>query len=184
MLLENDEAEKDALMIAARLMMVAARTAPKSGGRDDIPTAIVSGDEKDKIVSTMREIAAEREIQGFERDAENTEKSDLVVLIGARGDKKFGLDCGACGFSDCRGFENTGKVAGRDFSGPTCVFKAIDLGIALGSAVKVASSLNVDNRIMYRIGAACMRLGYMPEANVIMGIPVSSTGKNIFFDRH
>jgi uncharacterized ferredoxin-like protein len=26
-------------------------------------------------------------------------------------------------------------------------------------------------------------LGYLPEATVIMGIPLSSTGKSIYFDR-
>jgi len=165
-------------------MMVAARTAPKSGGKDDILTAIVVGEEKARIVSEMKKIAAERSIPGFERDANNTANSELVVLIGVRGDKSFGLDCGACGFKDCEGFEFAGRVEGRDFPGPTCVFKSLDLGIALGSAVKTASCLNVDNRIMYRIGAACVRLGYMPEANVIMGIPLSSAGKNIYFDRH
>ena len=51
--------------------------------------------------------------------------------------------------------------------GPTCIFKALDLGIALGSAVKTASLLNVDNRIMYRIGTAARRLNLLPEATVI-----------------
>ena len=182
-MIEGGEAEKDALMIAAKLMMVAARTAPKSGGKDDILTAIVVGEEKERIAAEMKKIAVERNIPGFERDASNTANSDVVVLIGVRGDKRYGLDCGACGFKDCKGFELAGRVEGRDFPGPTCVFKALDLGIALGSAVKTASCLNVDNRIMYRIGAACVRLGYMPEANVIMGIPLSSTGKNMYFDR-
>jgi len=184
MLIEGGEAEKDALMTAAKLMMMAARTAPKSGGKDDILTAILVGEEKERVVSEMKKIAAERNIPGFERDANNTANSEIVVLIGVRGEKSYGLDCGACGFKDCKGFELAGRVEGRDFPGPTCIFKALDLGIALGSAVKTASCLNVDNRIMYRIGTACMKLGYMPEANVVMGIPLSSTGKNIYFDRH
>ena len=69
------------------------------------------------------------------------------------------------------------------FEGPTCLFKALDLGIALGSAVKTASILNVDNRIMYRVSTAAKRLNYMPEASTIMGIPLSVRGKNIYFDR-
>jgi len=43
--------------------------------------------------------------------------------------------------------------------------------------------LNVDNRIMYRIGTAAKRLNQLPEATVIMGIPLSAKGKNIYFDR-
>lgn len=183
MLIDSSQAEKDALMTTAKLMMAAARTAPKSGGKDDIRTTIVSGKEKDKTVLEMRKIATERNIRGFERDADNTENSELIVLIGVRGGKKFGLDCGACGFKDCNEFEDTDKTMGRDFRGPTCLFKALDLGIAIGSAVKTASTLNADNRIMYRVGTACMRLGYLPEASMIMGIPLSSTGKSKYFDR-
>ena len=57
-----------------------------------------------------------------------------------------------------------------------------DMGIALGSAVKTASMLNVDNRIMYRIGTAA-RAMKMVDWDFVMGIPLSATGKNIFFDR-
>jgi len=62
------------------------------------------------------------------------------------------------------------------------MLRLLDLGIALGSAVKTAQIHNVDNRIMYRAGAAAKRLGMM-KSNVIMGIPLSVSGKNIYFDR-
>ncbi len=100
-----------------------------------------------------------------------------------KGTKKYGLNCGTCGYSSCETFEKTAKKIGQDFRGSTCLFKAIDVGIALGSAVKMASSLNVDNRIMYRIGTAAMRLNMLPEASVIMGIPLSTKGKSPYFDR-
>jgi uncharacterized ferredoxin-like protein len=64
-----------------------------------------------------------------------------------------------------------------------CVFKALDLGIALGSAVKTAMYLNVDNRIMCRIGTTARRLNMLPEASVIMGVPLSAKEKSIYFDR-
>jgi len=70
----------------------------------------------------------------------------------------------------------------EDFTGPICIFEALDLGIALGSAVKVASQMNVDNRLMYIIGAAAKELELL-DADVIIGIPLSVTGKNIYFDR-
>jgi uncharacterized ferredoxin-like protein len=62
------------------------------------------------------------------------------------------------------------------------MFQAIDLGIALASAVKLASELNVDNRMMYTIGAAAKKLGLL-DSDVIIGIPLSVSGKNIYFDR-
>ena len=80
-------------------------------------------------------------------------------------------------------FEKVVKKSGQDFEGPTCVFKSIDLGIALGSAVKTASILNVDNRIMYSIGTAAKQLNYLPEASIVMGIPLSAKGKSKYYDR-
>ena len=80
-------------------------------------------------------------------------------------------------------FDKAEKKTGLDFTGPICVFKALDLGIALGSAVKTAMDLNIDNRIMYRIGTAAKRLNMLPEADVIMGVPLSAKGKSIYFDR-
>lgn len=182
-IIRGEKAEKEGVMQASRLMAVSARTAPKSGGIDDVLTAIVFGAEKEALAVEMDKIAEERGISRFKRDAKNLRDSEAVVLIGVRGTRSFGLNCGACGYANCDEFKKAGNPLGQDFRGPTCVFKALDLGIALGSAAKTASILNVDNRIMYRIGAAAMRLKMLPEVSIIMGIPVSAKGKNIYFDR-
>jgi len=71
-----------------------------------------------------------------------------------------------------------------DFSGPNCSVRMTDLGIALGSAVKAAQVHNVDNRIMYSAGTAALDLGLLgKDCSVAFAIPLSVTGKNIFFDR-
>ena len=180
--IDSKRAERDAVLEAAKSMVVAARTAPKTAGVDDVMSLIVYGSEKDVIAEKMEEIAAERGLEGFRRDAKNVRDSGAVILVGVRGNKSIGLNCGACGFGECEAFDKTRK-SGKDFVGPQCVFKCLDLGIALGSAVKVASLLNVDNRIMYRIGTAAMKLKMLSDATTIMGIPVSAMGKNIYFDR-
>ncbi|MBS7608606.1 hypothetical protein KEJ52_05365 [Candidatus Bathyarchaeota archaeon] len=179
----EEEGEKEAILEVAKLMQAAARTAPKTAGIDDILTLVVYGEEKDAIAEKMNEIAEERKIDGFKRDAKNVKDSEAVVLIGVRGSKSIGINCGACGYNSCQEFEQAQKKRGQDFVGPTCLFKALDLGIALGSAVKIASLLNIDNRIMYRIGTAALKLNFIPEATVAMGIPLSAKGKNIYFDR-
>lgn len=182
-IIESKNAEREAILEAAKLMLIAARTAPKSAGIDDILAQIVFGEEKDAVASKMEEMAEEREIEGFRRDAKNVRESEAVILIGVRGNKSFGLNCGACGYGSCREFDDAQKNFGEDFIGPTCLFKALDLGIALGSAVKTATMLNVDNRVMYRVGTAALKLNLLPEATVVMGIPVSAKGKSIYFDR-
>jgi len=175
-IMNSRDAEKDGLLQVSKLMLLSARIAPKSGGVDDILTAIVSGSEKESLAKEMDKIAEQRNISGFKRDADNVRNSESVVLIGIRGIIKFGLDCGSCGYANCKEFERVKKKMGRDFIGPNCIFKILDLGIAFGSAAKTASLHNVDNRIMYRIGAAAKRMKMLSEASVIMGIPVSAKG--------
>jgi len=175
--------EGEAILEAAKLMLISARTAPKSGGIDDVLTLIVYGEEKEALVREMERIGKERGIANFKRDAKNVRDSHVVVLVGVKGTKSFGLNCGACGYKNCENFKSAGETMGQDFVGPNCILKVLDLGIALGSAVKTASMLNVDNRVMYRIGVAARRLKMIPEATLILGIPLSATGKNIYFDR-
>jgi uncharacterized ferredoxin-like protein len=183
-IVEGGDAEKEGILEAARFILIAVRTAPKTAGVDDVVGLIVYGREKDVIADKMDEVGNDRKSESFKRDARNVRDSEAVVLIGVRGSKSVGLNCGGCGFEDCGEFDEAKKKLGRgDFVGPTCVFKALDLGIALGSAAKTAGVLNVDNRVMYRVGVAAMKLRLLPDATVIMGIPVSAKGKNIYFDR-
>lgn len=180
---DSVRSETEGLLSVAKLMMVSARTAPKSGGRDDVETLLVFGEEKDRIADEMETMATERNLKGFTRDGKNVRDSVAVVLIGVEGTKSFALNCGACGFKTCKEFEEAAKRKGLDFTGPNCIFKSLDLGIALGSAAKIAMDHNVDNRIMYRIGTAAMRLGMTKKSSVVMGIPISAKGKSIYFDR-
>jgi len=182
-IIDSDRSEEEALLNVAKLMMVSARTAPKSGGKDDVETLLVFGEEKDRIADEMEKIATERNSKGFMRDCKNLRDSIAVLLIGVEGTKSFGLDCGGCGFKTCKEFEEATRRKGRDFTSPNCVFKSLDLGIALGSAAKTAMDHNADNRIMYRIGTAAMRLGFTKKSSVVMGIPISAKGKSIYFDR-
>jgi uncharacterized ferredoxin-like protein len=180
--------EEQAITEAANLIVAGARTAPKGRGIDRITTAIVYGKEKNDLADAMeRRIENKRNpLPAFKRDAQAVRKSQLVVLIGVRGTvpkiPENPLNCGACGNATCADFIKAEKRKGEDFTGPTCIFEAIDLGIALGSAVKMASEMNIDNRIMYTAGAAAKDLQLM-DADLIFGIPLSTTGKNIFFDR-
>jgi uncharacterized ferredoxin-like protein len=181
--LSGKDQEKQGAMETANLMVVAARTAPKSGGIDDILTAVVHGPEVEALAADMEKIGAERKIERWSQQAKSVRGSEAIVLIGVRGTKRYATDCGACGHKSCDAFEKAEKKLRQDFEGPTCIFKALDLGIAVCSAVKTASLLNIDNRILYRIGAAAKRLNYLPEASIIMGIPLSVRGKNPYFDR-
>ncbi len=152
MIIRSEDAERESVLTVARLMVAAARTAPKAGGRDNIKTLILTGEEKDRLAEEMQKMG------GSSLSPKNVKDADAVVLIG--------VDFGSP-IEEWRNFRA----------------KLIDLGIALGSAVKIASDLNIDNRIMYRAGRAAINLGIM-NADEVQGIPLSIKGKNIFFDRH
>lgn len=180
---DGSERERQGILAAADLMLVAARTAPKSGGRDDILTALVTGEEAEALAVEIEKIAAEQNDATWLKPVALTRGATAIVLIGVRGTKSYVCNCGACGYASCADFTAADKRAGRDYDGPNCIFKIMDLGVALGSAVKTAGLLNADNRLYYRIGKAARRLRYLPEASVLIGIPLSATGKNPNFDR-
>ncbi len=46
MIVDSNQAEKEAVLNVAKLMITAARTAPKAGGIDNITAAIITGEEK------------------------------------------------------------------------------------------------------------------------------------------
>jgi uncharacterized ferredoxin-like protein len=171
---------KETVRLVGSLMELAARTAPKAVGQDFIEARLLDDDERIALGNDMISIGRERGSPNWERDGQNVLDSSAVVLIGLLPHKGAGLNCGACGFKTCAEFEKHHVEA--EFAGPNCSIRALDLGIALGSAAKVASDMNVDNRVMYRIGVSARRLG-LCKANISHGIPLSATGKNIFFDR-
>ena len=181
--IDGKEQELQGLMHVASLMAISARTAPKSGGIDDIYTAVIYGEEKEHIAVEMERLAGVLNNRVFKRDAGSVRKSEVIVLIGVRGTKSFGVNCGACGHMTCAEFEKAPRVGGETFEGPTCILKALDMGIAIGSAAKTAGTLNADNRIMNTVGRAAKNLNYLPNASIIMGIPLSSYGKSPYFDR-
>jgi len=152
MIIDSNQAEREAVLNVAKLMITAARTAPKAGGIDNITTAIITGKEKNRIADELEKIGKEKGPDFFIRDSQNLRIADVVVLIGV-------------------------KIEGEEWKS----LKLIDLGIAIGSAVKIASILNIDNRIMYSVGVAAEEMGIIE--GTILGIPLSVKGKNIFFDR-
>ena len=185
----STEAEKNAVAMAAALMAASARTAPKGRGVDSTESLILIDDDLEKLASAMEKKAAEKPdflSAVHRRDANNVRNSGCVLLLGVTGEPKKieqPLDCGACGFASCEQLAKARKQARmKDFAGPVCIFQAMDLGISLCSSVKLAADFGVDNRMMYTIGVAAKSLGLM-DSDVIIGIPLSVSAKNPYFDR-
>jgi uncharacterized ferredoxin-like protein len=176
MIYKSEEMEVKAAVTAAMQMCVAARTAPKARGIDQIHTLVVTGEEKQQLADKLEEMGREQDTAFYIRDAGNLRGAQAVVLIGVKeGKRGLGEGCGYCHFGSCEGCT---KADG------TCVFDSIDLGIAIGSAVALGEDLRVDTRVMYSIGKAAIAMNlFEGNAQIVMGIPVSVSGKSPFFDR-
>lgn len=183
--INSNEAEKDGILTAAKLMAVSARTAPKGRGLDSIKTLVLhEREELEELAKAMEGVYREdpERLDFFQRNANEVRKSAVVLLIGVTGEPKrpeLPLNCGACGI-DCAGMAKTKKRDQGMMRGPMCHMQSIDLGIALGSAVKTASELNIDNRMMFSIGGASRRIKLM-DADFVVGIPLAAMGKNPYF---
>ncbi|MEM3703332.1 MAG: DUF2148 domain-containing protein [Candidatus Bathyarchaeia archaeon] len=156
--INSDNAEAEAALIAAKLMVASARTAPKARGVDKVTAAIVAGDDKDRLADEMARIS-DFQIPGerIQKQVMNVKNADAIVLVGVK-------------------IDDVRNEAER-------TMRLVDLGIAIGSAVKTASILNVDNRVMFTAGRAAQNLKLV-DGDVVFGIPISIRGSNIFFDRY
>ncbi|MEM1659368.1 MAG: DUF2148 domain-containing protein [Candidatus Jordarchaeales archaeon] len=171
-----EEVKNQAVMAIIHQMAVSAKTAPKARGADSVRITVVTGEEKRRIAEMMHRAAQATGDKHWSRDAANIEQADALLLLGVKRSDSLGVNCGYCGYPTCEERLKAGPNT------PFCAFKLVDLGIAAGSAAKTASTLNLDNRIMFRAGEAAKQLKII-DADYALAIPVSATQKNIFFDR-
>src|SRR5512135_1151214 len=194
--MDQHEMFMNALRQVASLCAVSAVTAPKSGGqlflkgaRPFIETVIVEDRETlHRLAEWLRERGKKLKAPIWFRDADTAEKLDLVLFIGLVKWYPPVYDCGACGYATCAEFLRASEhhqVEGSEdweFPGPICQLRCVDLGVAVGSAAKVASLNNIDARCQTRIAAAARHLGVI-EADLAVALSMSVSHKNIFFDK-
>lgn len=177
---------KEVAKMTINLMAASARTAPKAGGKDFLEIVVITEEDKlKKIADTMKNYAPKSTNEAYWlRDASNIENSQALLLIGLNKPVTAGYDCGGCGYQSCEEFSKKRQMQKKEmgYTGPHCIMRMMDIGVALSSSAKTASMLNVDNRVQQRVGAASRELDYI-KAEVVMGIPISISGKNIYFDR-
>lgn len=161
----DEDAIKEALVQVAKLMVISAITAPKARGADNVVCRIMDDEETiNRIADKMEELAPELG-EVFLRDSRSLRNSKVLLLMG------------------CKMTEAGMKVRIESIGITEDVaLSIVNLGIALGSAVKTASILNVDNRIMFTVGKAAKELRLL-DADIVLGIPLNASSKNIYFDR-
>ncbi len=177
MIYKDKQTDEQVILQVAMQMCAAARTAPKAHGKDTIHTLVLTGIDKNELANMMdvmgKALMGDKSNTWYGRDADNVRESSAVVLIGVENTFRAVLNCGMCGHKNCDQCKRAGS---------RCAFAMIDLGVAVSSAVNVASLFHIDNRIMFSIGKVAKEFDYIPNC-IWLGIPLSVSGKNIFYDR-
>jgi uncharacterized ferredoxin-like protein len=170
------DSKQNALLQVAERMILAATTAPKGRGLDNLEMAILERPDIEELALEMERLGQEHEAPVFLRDAGNLKDHvDFAVLIGTKIEPLNLKYCGLCGYANC--------AANREAKG-ICVFNTGDLGIAVGSAVAMAARCHADNRVLYTLGMAALSKKTLgPDVKIAYAIPLTATGKNPFFDR-
>ncbi len=83
-ILTATEVKQEAIVTAAKLIMAAVTTAPKTRGVSTIQTALIEGEDMERLARAMERHASEKAsvADSFERDAQNVRASAAVLLIG------------------------------------------------------------------------------------------------------
>jgi len=109
-----------------------------------------------------------------------TSDSTAVVLISITGEPKRvaqPLNCDACGKSCLETLKEKDTGESED----PCAFSRLRIWALLSARQwKPPATYNVDNRIMYTIGVTARKLKLL-NADLIIGIALSVTGKNVYF---
>ncbi len=194
-----EDFRQEVIQDVAKQMAATAVTAPKSGGRlfnkgapPFLETVIVNDQATlQALAGWMRQwgTAQKPKDDYWERDARTAGKLDAALFIGLDGAYPPNYDCGACGYATCAEF----LVARREiyalsqneerfeFAGPQCPIRAVDLGIAIGSAAKLSALLGIDCRCQTRLATAARKLGLI-RSELAVALSLSATHKHVGFD--
>jgi len=200
-----DLARREGSLAAAKLMAAAAFTAPKGGGVDQIECAIAYGQEEQEEIARKVEDLADLNPETrlwkpiCRSEAIMVREADCILFIGdyRAGDSPFDLNCGICSgavgcsrmyteksskYGQIDAVEGKAKRARAMIDGPLCAFWVGDLGYAVGSAAFIARRLLVDSRPMMTVGVAGQKLGYCPNSEIVVGLPIAALQKSPFWD--
>jgi|YNPMSStandDraft_1061717.scaffolds.fasta_scaffold00130_14 uncharacterized ferredoxin-like protein len=171
-----NELKSKTIVEIAKQIALAIQTAPKARGIDNLEILVVTDEDILTLSNQMEKISERDNVAFFKRDAENIKQASAILLVGTEY-KSLGLkNCGWCGWKTCTEKEKNSEHP--------CVYNLTDLGISVGSAVSLAADYRIDNRIMFSVGKAAIELNFFSSnVKAALGIPLSATNKNPFFDR-
>jgi uncharacterized ferredoxin-like protein len=174
----------------AKACALAAAKAPAITHRLNLKMEIITEEDIEPIIDVLETLGKTSAFQlhdavAFRQLAEQG-KLPPVLLLGADLTEPALWDCGACGFATCGEYlkyVRRNKGVGLLAYGPSCVWKAVDYGIACDYACACAAQHHAEARIMGSFGAIGMLLGRLEGASFVLGLPIGPVGQHLWFDR-
>jgi uncharacterized ferredoxin-like protein len=185
-------AQEKLLDIAAYCIQSALK-APQITGRVGLEFKIVTGDDLNPFVEAfglLSSIAAfhAASLMNYGK-ALSAGEPPVLLLIGGKNlrTSELAWDCGACGFETCKAFNKYAKSIEpgltAEAKGPFCIWKAIDYGMCCDWACAQAWHHNITNRVEMASGWAARALGYMPNCDIIRGLPLGPMKDMFWYSR-
>jgi len=136
-------------------------------------------------------LPVEQALAGFEKvELGLTEEQAQLVTTRCLKCDQVGFDCGGCGFKTCREAvincqnrfnETGGEPWGWLMKGPSCIWRAMELGISIDWAAAAAHTLNVESRVGMIPAMAFMRMGYMEGCTLVTVLPLGPCKEHWYF---
>jgi len=136
-------------------------------------------------------LPVEQALAGFETVEKGlTEEQALLETTRCLKCDQVGFDCGGCGFKTCREAvvncqnrinETGGEPWGWLMKGPSCIWRAMELGISIDWAAAAAHTLNVESRVGMIPAMAFMRMGYMEGCTLVTVLPLGPCRERWYF---
>jgi len=136
-------------------------------------------------------LPVEQALAGFEKVEKGlSEEQALLETTRCLKCDQVGFDCGGCGFKTCREaviscqnrlHETGGEPWGWLMKGPSCIWRAMELGISIDWAAAAAHTLNVESRVGMIPAMAFMRMGYMEGCTLVTVLPLGPCRERWYF---
>ena len=142
--------------------------------------------------AAMPVLPVEQVLSGFaEVELGLDEQASVIESTRCLKCNEIGFDCGACGFKTCREavinyqnrlIETGGEPWGWLMKGPTCIWRLTEYGIAVDWATAAAHRHNIESRVAMIPGTAFLRMGHLPDCNMIVVVPLGPCKERWYFE--
>ncbi len=185
-----EDDRKEAVRIAARLLLASGTTSPRVGGVGECSIHIIEDEcAIEDLCQDIERMSSDGKNWGFfKRDAQMLRDADAVLVITSMrcATDPADTNCNMCGRLTCEYLKEEEKLPdepGVAFRGPLCTFRANNISYAVDGIVSQARNLGIDYGVYWSAGAAAMRMKLVPKnTGFALAVGISVTEKSPFRD--